>query len=761
MLSEIICLDPIGKSRLSVTKASIARQNLFFLFIVFLLLQLTTFAQADWSWQNPLPQGNTLQGVSFSDDNNGIAVGNYGTIIRTEDGGNSWVIQVSGTLEILRDVSFTDANNGTVVGDQGIILNTKDGGQTWNLQTSGTINTLYGVSFSDAYNGTAVGFWETVGTVFRTTDGGSTWVAQQTSSTGFYGSFFSVSFADVNNGTIVGADGTVEHTTDGGNTWVAQSSGTTKNLRDVSFYDANNGITVGSGGTILRTNDGGANWIPLTITSRNLYSVSYIDANNCTIGGKSTWIPSAYDYESTVIRITDGGTSWYIYYQVGENDFYGVSNNTLVGGEGEIYHTSNNGTTWVAQRTGPVRKLRGASFTSSNIGTVVGHNGTILRTTNGGSTWASQLYDSPSTNGSINDYLKAVSFSDANHGFVVSGNAFNDGSIVFYEPGIILRTTNGGTIWVVKYNNLNAAFNGVSSPSANICFAVGVYKILDQGEYVDHAGWASTTDGGASWRNRYFTSITDPLTDVSFTDNNIGTMVGHKGRIMQTTDGGYNWNTKNSRTSKNLHGVCFTDANNGTVVGDDGTILRTNNGGEFWALQSSGTTENLYGVSFVDANYGSVVGSNGIILLTTNGGITWEIHTSVTGEYLYAVSFADENIGNTVGDNGTILRTINGGVTSVFEERKIESPKGYILSQNYPNPFNPITIIEYDIKERSFVELKIYDVLGREVNVLVNEEQVAGSYKAKFDASGLTSGIYFYRFQAANYIKTKKMILLK
>ncbi|HDP97789.1 MAG TPA: hypothetical protein ENN22_01225 [bacterium] len=69
-------------------------------------------AQESWFWQNPNPQGNTLRGVSFSDNYNGTAVGDFGTIIRTSDGGNSWVIQQSGTLETLFDVSFSDANKG-------------------------------------------------------------------------------------------------------------------------------------------------------------------------------------------------------------------------------------------------------------------------------------------------------------------------------------------------------------------------------------------------------------------------------------------------------------------------------------------------------------------------------------------------------------------------------------------------------------------------------------------------------------------------
>ncbi|MBK7632005.1 MAG: T9SS type A sorting domain-containing protein [Ignavibacteriales bacterium] len=97
--------------------------------------------------------------------------------------------------------------------------------------------------------------------------------------------------------------------------------------------------------------------------------------------------------------------------------------------------------------------------------------------------------------------------------------------------------------------------------------------------------------------------------------------------------------------------------------------------------------------------------------------------------------------------------------TSVESKKQI--PMEFILYQNYPNPFNPGTKIQYAISSTQFVQLKIYDFLGREVTTLVSEEKVAGSYEINFDASQLTSGIYFYRLQAGDFIQTKKMILIK
>ena len=85
----------------------------------------------------------------------------------------------------------------------------------------------------------------------------------------------------------------------------------------------------------------------------------------------------------------------------------------------------------------------------------------------------------------------------------------------------------------------------------------------------------------------------------------------------------------------------------------------------------------------------------------------------------------------------------------------------YVLNQNYPNPFNPSTTIKYEIPEISFVNIKVYDVLGNEVVTLINEEQTVGSYEVEFNTTELTSGIYFYQLQAGSFVETKKMILLK
>ncbi len=89
------------------------------------------------------------------------------------------------------------------------------------------------------------------------------------------------------------------------------------------------------------------------------------------------------------------------------------------------------------------------------------------------------------------------------------------------------------------------------------------------------------------------------------------------------------------------------------------------------------------------------------------------------------------------------------------------TPETFQLLQNYPNPFNPTTVISYRLPIVSNVRLVVYDLLGREVSVLVNERKSSGSHEVKFDGSGLASGIYFYRFQAGDFLQTKRLVVLK
>ena len=111
-----------------------------------------------------------------------------------------------------------------------------------------------------------------------------------------------------------------------------------------------------------------------------------------------------------------------------------------------------------------------------------------------------------------------------------------------------------------------------------------------------------------------------------------------------------------------------------------------------------------------------------------------------------------------------ILRYLNSDTNAVgIGNTQVSSniPDGFRLYQNYPNPFNPMTVIRYSLNESGYTTLKVYDALGKEISVLVNEDLKAGIYETEFDASQLPSAVYFYKLSSGNFTETRKMFLLK
>ncbi len=163
-------------------------------------------------------------------------------------------------------------------------------------------------------------------------------------------------------------------------------------------------------------------------------------------------------------------------------------------------------------------------------------------------------------------------------------------------------------------------------------------------------------------------------------------------------------------------------------------------------LNTDGSLDNTFGAGGIkQTTIGSSYAETSLALMQNDGKIV------VAG-----------NIGNSNFYSAlTLIRYTGDKATSITPDKPKEIPTSFSLFQNYPNPFNPSTNIKFVIPKSSFVNLKVYDILGREIVTLVNEEKTAGNYKVTFDAKNLASGIYFYRLKAGNYISVKKMILLK
>jgi hypothetical protein len=272
-----------------------------------------------------------------------------------------------------------------------------------------------------------------------------------------------------------------------------------------------------------------------------------------------------------------------------------------------------------------------------------------------------------------------------------------------------------------------------------------------------------TIDGGNSWVDQ---SVSPPVTlnAVSFYDEQTGIVVGGigigPGTARWTTDGGSTWNLPSFGSFPGLFAVKMMNRTDAIAVGNSGTIRRTTDGGNSWH-PVSGASRALYGLSFPESTTGYAVGSAGYLLRTIDGGTTWTEQLSRVGGNLRGVSFSSELIGTAVGDNGTILRTTTGGVFVGLRDADNRIPSVMTLAQNYPNPCNPSTTIVFSISASAHVSLKVFDLLGKEVATLANDQLVPGSHTRTFDASRLSSGVYFYRLQVGTSIQTRKLLLVK
>ena len=130
--------------------------------------------------------------------------------------------------------------------------------------------------------------------------------------------------------------------------------------------------------------------------------------------------------------------------------------------------------------------------------------------------------------------------------------------------------------------------------------------------------------------------------------------------------------------------------------------------------------------------------------------------------FLYSVSsFAILGTNLFAATNGGVWRRPLSEMITDVNDKENYLPTNFALQQNYPNPFNPATEINYSLPRSNMVSIRVYDVIGNEIANLVNEEKPAGRYSVNFNASNLSSGVYFYRMQAGSFVETKKLILLK
>ena len=252
------------------------------------------------------------------------------------------------------------------------------------------------------------------------------------------------------------------------------------------------------------------------------------------------------------------------------------------------------------------------------------------------------------------------------------------------------------------------------------------------------------------------------------------------GDVLKTTNGGSNWLIVNSGTTKDLMYICLTDNITGFICGQiyGGVILKTTNTGNNWRIvfDQNDVSTNFRSICFPTTNIGYAIGNR--VFKTTDIGESWFQQITPNLESLNSVYFTNANTGYVVGTNGTIFKTTDGGGPIGIKPISNKIPANFVLYQNYPNPFNPTTKIKYSIpsnvkSETSNVKLIIYDILGREVETLVNEKLQPGTYEVEWSATGggsnYASGVYFYKLTASDpesssglyFVQSRKMVLVK
>jgi photosystem II stability/assembly factor-like uncharacterized protein len=396
---------------------------------------------------------------------------------------------------------------------------------------------------------------------------------------------------------------------------------------------------------------------------------------------------------------------------------------------------------WFPQQTNTNCFISKIRMLNSNTGYAIGDSSLVLKTTNGGVNW--QMMN---TGTSHDDYFSGIHFLNADTGWVCGGYMGGFGT------SKIIKTTDGGMSWNVQYSQTGTYFFSLWFVNPLLGFAGGY-----DGKYL------RTTDGGNSW-NEYVVTGAD-IWSMYFFNSTTGFIAGKQGMIRKTTDSGLTYTLLNSGTALRVSSIYFTDDNYGYAVCDSETVLRTTNGGVNWLSQRLGTVVGYESVFFINHNTGYAVGNwweiaTYKLIKTTNAGVNWTTVSQGNGNPYFDIFFADVNTGWITGYDGLILKTTNAGSTFISGQNN-QLPSGFKLFQNYPNPFNPITKIKYSVSKNSFVIIKVYDILGKEIFTLTEKQHLPGVYELTFDASKLNSGMYIYKINADGFTDTKKMLVIK
>jgi len=792
------------------------------LLLVFFLSVLILPQSFKWEWQNPKPHGNTLRTIKLISPKTLVAFGAAGTMQKSTDNGSTWTVTIAdtagrefrgadfvsnlvgyacgasglmmktvdagatitylnpNTTELLYDCDFLDADTGYVSGANGLLLKTTDGGTNWSTLTTPITTAIYAVCAANAANvfvGSA-----TTGSVYRSTDYGASWndVSPTTKT------IWDITFVNDSTGWVASQNGgTVYHTTNSGTSWTNAVVNGLIVPNSVTFKDVNVGfVTNNNNSSVYKTTDGGATWTAVQTTADVQYAATFEGNNIYSVGRYGTMTMStdngdSYSLLSTASTITQLRTIQFTSSTVG----YTAGGNTS---SGFMMKTINGGTTWDNVGYDFLYQIYSFAVVTPTVWYAGSGNNKIFKTTDGGTTFNEQSQSViVSTTTDYND----MGFADENHGFAVSSG------------GGIIKTTDGGATWVTA----NSPF-GTSG-----VWAVKVFDTLKVIAVGASAKAFMTTDGGASW-NTVVTGIPGSFFCMKFLNNNFGIIAGYNSPnpvASKTTDGGATWTPltfPSAYDGNSIWAIGFNDENTFWLGDVNGNIYYTTDGGTGWNAAKKVTSNSLFSMAVV-GNDMWISGTGGTIIKGfSNPFIPVEMSaftSSVSGPTVtlnWSTATEKNNSGfsierSSVGDNWQAIGFVKGHGTTTernaytftdvpnrngkiqyrlkqldfdgsYEysdvvEVNLSLPAEFSLRQNYPNPFNPTTQITYSLPVAAKVVLKIFNIQGREITTLVNKNQEAGNYTMVFDASRLSSGVYFYEINAGGFNAKKKMMLIK
>jgi photosystem II stability/assembly factor-like uncharacterized protein len=436
-------------------------------------------------------------------------------------------------------------------------------------------------------------------------------------------------------------------------------------------------------------------------------------------------------------------------------------------------------TGWILTSTGTNKNIHDIYFVNANTGWAVGDTA-ILKSTNGGVNWFQQNFYYPGVT-----QFYAVRFINENTGFAGGGYVYDPNFYHFKQ--YLLKTTNSGNNWILIFQSQNehsGHINNILPINENLIYITlfGYTEMYYVGDILRSTNGGQNFTGFNLSGGYYSISFINPFTGWATSHRIADISNFNNSKIYKTTNAGFNWSIKLSDSGaycKYFNDIEFFDENTGYCISagyHKSLFLKTTDGGEHW---DSSVYDNSYYSSlfFLNKNQGWIGGNSSVdstkFAYTSNGGLSWKNQCKLSSFSPNRIFFIDSLNGwATMDFDSRIYRTTTGGHTFVRNISN-EIPFKYKLYQNYPNPFNPKTIIKFDIppleggqgsvtrRGEGMVSLKIYNILGEEIETLIKDNLSPGTYEVKFDGTNLPSGIYYYKLTAGDFSDVKKLMLVK